>query len=81
MFDHLREGLDAVHFLFGTRADALMHAVRHLIARAQPTRQEVRILHGLARQLLYIAGKREYPGEPGGKGPRAAWPEDLERDR
>ena len=66
MFDHLRESLAAVGFLFGTRADALMHAVRQLIGRANPTPQEVKILHGLARQLLYAAGKREHPGAPGG---------------
>ncbi len=68
MFDHLRQALEAVHFLFGTKADPLMHAVRQLIARAQPSPNEVRILHGLARQLLWVA--RNGPstsdrGEPG----------------
>jgi tRNA/rRNA methyltransferase len=33
----------------------LMSAVRHLLGRAQPTQGEVRMLHGLARQLLWIA--------------------------
>jgi tRNA/rRNA methyltransferase len=55
MFDHLREALEAVHFLFGAKAEPLMHAVRQLIARAQPSPNEVRILHGLARQLLWVA--------------------------
>jgi tRNA/rRNA methyltransferase len=55
MFGHLRQALEAVHFLFGTKADPLMHAVRQLIARAQPSPNEVRILHGLARQLLWVA--------------------------
>jgi tRNA/rRNA methyltransferase len=72
MFDHLREGLQAVGFLFGSRQDTLMHAMRQLIARAMPSPGEVRMLHGLARQLLWIArnGEREpsvresYPGEP-----------------
>lgn len=67
MFEHLRDALTAIGFLFGTRADALMHAVRHLIGRANPTSQDVKILHGLARQLLYAAGKREHPGAPGGE--------------
>jgi tRNA/rRNA methyltransferase len=67
MFEHLRDGLTAIGFLFGTRADALMHAVRQLIGRANPTPQEVKILHGLARQLLYAAGRREHPGTPGGR--------------
>lgn len=64
-FEHLREALTAVGFLFGTRADALMHAVRQLVGRAGPSSQEVRLLHGLARQLLYVAGKREHSGETG----------------
>jgi tRNA/rRNA methyltransferase len=55
MFEHLREALAGVHFLFGPKADALMHAVRHLIGRAQPTPGEVKILHGLARQLEWVA--------------------------
>jgi tRNA/rRNA methyltransferase len=55
MFDHLREALKAVHFLFGAKAEPLMHAVRQLVARAQPSHNEVRILHGLARQLLWVA--------------------------
>jgi len=63
-YEHLREALTAIGFLFGTRADSLMHAVRQLIGRAIPTPQEVKILHGLARQLMYVAGKREHPGEP-----------------
>jgi tRNA/rRNA methyltransferase len=55
MFDHLRQALEAVHFLYGTKTEPLMHAVRQLIARAQPSPNEVRILHGLARQLLWVA--------------------------
>lgn len=55
MFASLRDSLEQVHFLWGTKADSLMHAVRHLIARAQPSPNEVRILHGLARQLRWVA--------------------------
>ena len=41
-----------------------MHAVRHLIGRARPTEMEVKLLHGLARQLLWVAkrGEGELPG-------------------
>ncbi|HSQ58691.1 MAG TPA: RNA methyltransferase [Gemmata sp.] len=59
MFEHLRESLQAVGFLFGERQDTLMHAMRQLIGRAQPTPGEVRMLHGLARQLLWIAGQKK----------------------
>jgi tRNA/rRNA methyltransferase len=55
MFERLRAALEAIHFLYGPKSDSLMHAVRHLIGRAQPTPAEVRILHGLARQLEWVA--------------------------
>jgi tRNA/rRNA methyltransferase len=61
MFDHLRESLEKVHFLYGDKADALMHALRHLIGRAGPTAMEVKMLHGLARQLLWFA-EQTLPG-------------------
>lgn len=59
MFAHLRSALEAVHFLYDDRADALFHAVRHLLARAGLSSQEVSILHGVARQLLYISRRSE----------------------
>jgi tRNA/rRNA methyltransferase len=62
MFVRLRSALERVHFLYDERADALMHALRHLIGRAGPTSQEVRLLHGLARQLEWFA---EHGGEKG----------------
>src|SRR4051812_28284011 len=57
MFEHLRDGLAAIHFLYGDKADALMHAVRHLIGRARPTLMEAKLLHGLARQMLWVANE------------------------
>ena len=58
MYEHLRKGLEDVHFLYGAKGVALMHALRHLIGRAQPTETEVRILHGLARQLEWVGRHR-----------------------
>ncbi len=55
MFESLRDALERVHFLWGPKTDSLMHAVRHLIARARPSPNEVRILFGLARQLRWVA--------------------------
>jgi tRNA/rRNA methyltransferase len=55
MFDHLKDAFEAVGYLHGTKADPLMHAVRHLIGRAMPTPQEVKLLHGLARQMLWMS--------------------------
>jgi tRNA/rRNA methyltransferase len=54
-FEHLRQALEDVHFLWNEKADALMHALRHLIGRAGPTPMEVDVLHGLARQLRWFA--------------------------
>jgi tRNA/rRNA methyltransferase len=51
IFEHLRAALTELHFLYGEKADALMHALRHLIGRAGPTPMEVKLLHGLARQI------------------------------
>jgi tRNA/rRNA methyltransferase len=58
MFAHLRTALEAIHFLWDDKADTLMHGLRHLIGRAQPTPMEVDLLHGLARQMLWIAEQR-----------------------
>jgi tRNA/rRNA methyltransferase len=55
MFAHLREALEAIHFLWGENAETLMHGLRHLIGRAQPTAMEAGLLHGLARQMLWVA--------------------------
>jgi tRNA/rRNA methyltransferase len=57
MYEHLREALTAVGYLFGEKGDSLMHGLRHLIGRSQPTHQEVKILHGLARQMLWAASQ------------------------
>jgi len=59
MFTHLQESLEAIHFLDGDKAETLMHALRQLIARAGPSPNEVRILHGLARQIFRVATKMD----------------------
>jgi tRNA/rRNA methyltransferase len=55
LFDHLRQSFEAIHYVYGSKGDALMQGVRHVISRARPTPGEVRMLHGLARQTLYVA--------------------------
>ena len=55
MFAQLRDALERIHFLYGDKADALMHALRHLIGRAGPTAAEVEMLFGLARQIRWFA--------------------------
>jgi tRNA/rRNA methyltransferase len=63
LFDHLKKAFEAIHYIFGSKADQLMHGFRHVIGRARPTKQDVRLLHGLARQILYIA--RKHNGDAG----------------
>jgi tRNA/rRNA methyltransferase len=62
MFAQLRAALEEVHFLYGDNADTLMHALRHLIGRAQPTVMEVDVLFGLARQLRWYVHNNEAKG-------------------
>jgi tRNA/rRNA methyltransferase len=62
-FDHLEEGLRAVHYVWGEKGPSVMHALRHLLSRAQPSVDEARLLHGLARQLLWYA--QHHPARPG----------------
>jgi tRNA/rRNA methyltransferase len=64
MFAELRAGLEQIHYLYGEKADSLMHALRHLIGRAGPTAMELGVLHGLARQLKWIAAHAKKPSEP-----------------
>jgi tRNA/rRNA methyltransferase len=64
MFADLRRALEEIHFLWGESADSLMHAVRHLIGRAQPTATEVGILFGLARQIRWYV--EHHPRRPEG---------------
>ncbi len=67
LFTRLRAALEMIHFLYGPKADALMHALRHLIGRAQPTEMEVKLLLGLARQIEWFVAhgtaERPSPGE------------------
>jgi tRNA/rRNA methyltransferase len=56
LFQALRSALEEIHFLYGPKADSLMHALRHLIGRAGPTEAEVGVLLGLARQIHWYVG-------------------------
>ena len=63
----LQTALEEIHFLFGDKAESLMHAVRHLLCRSRLTVMEVKVLHGLARQIRWhVANHRSTSeGEPG----------------
>jgi tRNA/rRNA methyltransferase len=57
MFDQLQTALEEIHFLYGPNADSLLHGLRHLIGRAQPSLMEVDILSGLARQIRWFVAQ------------------------
>jgi tRNA/rRNA methyltransferase len=61
MFEHLRDALKAIGYLYDERSETLMHGIRQMLGRSQPTAQEVRLLHGLARQLLWVAKNGPQP--------------------
>jgi tRNA/rRNA methyltransferase len=61
MFQQLQTALEEIHFLYGDKAGPLLHALRHLIGRAEPTPMEVDLLLGLARQIRWFA-RHSTPG-------------------
>jgi len=75
MFAHLKESLAAVRFLWDFRSDGIFHVLRTVITRGQPTMKELKVFHGLAQQLLYVAETykvphpREVPKTEGGQPP------------
>ena len=59
MFAQLQSALEEIHFLYGDKAEPLMHAVRHLLGKARLTEMEVKVLLGLARQIRwYVANHK-----------------------
>ena len=63
MFAQLRIALEKIHFLYGDKADSLMHAVRHLLGKARLTTMEVNVLMGLARQINWHVERHPCTGE------------------
>jgi tRNA/rRNA methyltransferase len=56
MLRQLQTALEEIHFLYGDKAEPLMHAIRHLLGKAALTDMEVKVLLGLARQIRwYVA--------------------------
>jgi tRNA/rRNA methyltransferase len=60
MFADLGKSLQEIRYLRGSRGEALMHAIRHLLGRAQLSPMEVNLLIGLARQLRWVAKHAEF---------------------
>lgn len=61
LFANLQTALREIHFLYGDKAEALMHAIRHLLGKARLTEMEVKVLLGLARQIRWYV--EHHPGK------------------
>lgn len=57
MYGHLQEVLEAVHFFDAQNRGRIPAVLRRLLNRAEPTRQEVRIVRGLCRNTLNLLRK------------------------
>jgi tRNA/rRNA methyltransferase len=60
MFRALQTALEEIHFLYGDKAEPLMHAVRHLLGKARLSEMETKLLLGLARQIRWYVA--HHPG-------------------
>ncbi len=57
MYRHLQKALLAIGFLHDDSVDNIMRRLRRLFGRANLTSRESRVLRGMARQILWAAGK------------------------
>lgn len=63
MYRHLARALQAIGFLQDQTVEPMMRRFRRLLGRAAMTPEEVQILRGVARQMLWAAGRRETDGD------------------
>src|SRR5262249_15482245 len=67
LFESLQQALTEIHFLWDERAPAQMHAIRHLLGRAQLSPMEAKLLMGVARQLRWYVERHPPSGHVGGE--------------
>jgi len=71
LMEHLRTALLAIGFLDPVNPQRTLRKIRRLLGRAGVTDNEVAILHGMCRQMLWAAGTgpaRKTPGGDDGEG-------------
>jgi tRNA (cytidine32/uridine32-2'-O)-methyltransferase len=59
MFAHLERALRAVGFLRDDTAEGLMRRIRRVLGRAALTPGDAKVIRGIARQVLWVAGERD----------------------
>ncbi len=65
LMDHLQEALLEIGFLDPANPQRILRKIRRLLGRAGATPNEVAILHGMCRQMIWAARHR-----PGGEAPQ-----------
>lgn len=64
LFSHMRRSLLAIGFLDPQNPDHILHTFRRIFGRALLNEREVKILHGLCRQLDWVEGERRKGAAP-----------------
>ncbi len=64
MYAHLQEGLETIGFLTRDTIAPIMRRFRRMFGRAELTTDEVRMVRGVARQVLWVAGKADLARDP-----------------
>jgi TrmH family RNA methyltransferase len=57
MYEHLEQALSTIGFLHDDSTNSIMRRLRRLYGRANLTAREAQLLRGMARQILWAAGK------------------------
>jgi TrmH family RNA methyltransferase len=57
MYAHLEEALRAIGFLHDPTSEGMMRRLRRILGRAELTPGDVQVVRGIARQILWLAGR------------------------
>ena len=61
MHEHLREALKAIGFIKNNNPDHMPRVLKNIFHRAQLTDVELRVLRGIARQMIWISRQKDKP--------------------
>jgi len=53
-FSQLKQALESIGFLYGVKSQTLFEGIKHLLMRCHPELKDLKLLHGLARQILWF---------------------------
>ena len=79
MYGHLQEAMLSIGFVYDDSVELIMRRFRRLLGRAQMAPHEVKLLRGLARQILWAADRAGLTGRAVQPGPDPTVVDD-ERD-